>query len=117
MRAWQASLADAPPKSRIYRPEDGGNSASSDCGWQRPANDDLPRLTSDILDEDPEIQVAKRDDIVPRRPGVTSDSMHDESLWSSHLFWKGIVVGAGIVLLAKIVMAVQAPFGIDWYGL
>ncbi|MGI9484876.1 MAG: hypothetical protein ACR2RF_03135 [Geminicoccaceae bacterium] len=122
-RAWQASLAAPSPIDRS------GSSAAQEKGrsslgeWQRPvAGEDVqisavPNVAAnDDTDEDPNIQVDKRDDIVPRRPGVAGGSTPDDSLWSSHYFWKGIVVGAAIVLLVKTVIAVQAPLGVDWFG-
>ncbi len=121
-RAWQASLAASPPIDRPSSPELLNNVRSSSGVWQRPvANEDVqvptnPRIpANDDIDEDPNIHVDKRDDIVPRRPGVASGSISDDSFWSSHYFWKGIVVGAAIVLLVKTVIAVQAPHGVDWF--
>ena len=129
MKAWQESLADAPPVHRVYpidpvqpadpvhRSEESGDAPPSTYGWQRSVSEhDVPIPANDAGEDDPEISVAKRDDIVPRRPAAAARAVSDESFWSSHLFWKGLVVGAGLVLLAKTVMAVQAPFGIDWYA-
>lgn len=117
MRAWQASLAVSPPIDRTRSPEVLENVRSSSGGWQRPVtNENVHIPANDDADEDPSIRVEKREDIVPRRPGVASGSTLDESFWSSHHFWKGIVVGAVIVLLVKTIIAVQAPLGIDWYG-
>jgi hypothetical protein len=36
--------------------------------------------------------------------------------WHSDTFWKGVVVGLLTVVLIKTLIAVQAPYGIDWYG-
>lgn len=116
-RAWQASLAASPPIDRSSTPDVLENVRSSAVGWQRPVtNRDVQSPANDDTDEDPNIRVDKRDDIVPRRPGVASGSTLDESFWSSHHFWKGIVVGAVFVLLVKTVIAVQAPHGVDWFG-
>ena len=117
MKAWQASLADAPPVHGGRRSEESGDAPPSTYGWQRSVSDhDVPIPANDPGEDDPEISVAKRNDIVPRRPAAAARAASDDSIWSSHLFWKGLVVGAGIVLLAKTVLAVQVPFGVDWYG-
>ena len=65
------------------------------------------------LDEDAAINVEKRLDVVPRRRGPPP---RDDDYWTSHLFWKGIVLGLFLVVLVKTVMEVQTPFGIDWYS-
>ncbi len=121
-RAWQASLAAAPPIDRPSSPELLDHVRSPPGVWQRPAaNEDAqasadPKIAAnDDFDEDPSIRVDKRDDIVPRRPGVVSGTISDDSLWSSHHFWKGVVIGAAIVLLVKTIIAVQAPHGVDWF--
>ena len=122
-RVWQASLAAPSPIDRSGSSATLEKVPSSPGGWQRsgvsksvqsPAS--LDAAANDDVDEDPNIQVDKRDDIVPRRPGVAGGSTLDDSLWASHYFWKGIVVGAAVVLLVKTVIAVQAPHGIDWFG-
>jgi hypothetical protein len=53
--------------------------------------------------------------VVPRRRGASTATPPSEGLWTSYEFWMGIVAGAGAVLLVKTVLAVQAPFGLDWY--
>lgn len=117
MRAWQESLAASPPIDRLGQPEMHEAVRSSPGGWQAPvAQKPVQIPANDDVDEDPSIQVDKRDDIVPRRPGAASGSASDESFWSSHHFWKGIVVGAVTVLLVKTIIAIQAPIGVDWYG-
>ncbi|MGI9418196.1 MAG: hypothetical protein ACR2RA_10215 [Geminicoccaceae bacterium] len=116
MKAWQEGLGGPPPVGRVYRPEDAARvDAQIDVEPPPSANDNSRVPASDDRDEDPEIQVSKREDIVPRRPGAASSPMPEESFWSSHLFWKGIVIGAAIVFLVKTAMAVHTPFGIDWY--
>lgn len=120
MRAWQISR-DHPPST----PQDDQPS------WTRPERQSLqPSQTQrdgshardrghandDDPDEDAPIRVAKRDDIVPRRPGASANPSPSDDFWTSHLFWKGILVGALTVLLVKTVIAVQAPHGVDWYG-
>lgn len=134
-RVWQASLQaplPAAPSGRAAAQEEASFAESEwpveearleKGAWQRPstslANDDAGELPFVDGEEDPEIRVAKRHDIVPRvprRPTVVSDAPPSESLWSSHLFWKGVVIGAAVVLLIKTALAVQAPYGIDWYG-
>lgn len=117
MRAWQSSLGGSPSIGRIYRPETAEEVPPSPERWQQPGrDDDLPPLLADDGDEDPEIRVALRNDIVPKRPGGAHLSTLPMGFWSSHLFWKGIVVGAVIVFLVKTAIAVRAPYGIDWYG-
>ncbi|MDH3660147.1 MAG: hypothetical protein OEU92_08965 [Alphaproteobacteria bacterium] len=118
MRAWQASLAGSPPIGRVYRSGDVRDARPSPHGWQQSVSVDGPQTAppSSERDDDPDIRIGKRDDIVPRRPGAAIRPEPDESFWTSHHFWKGIVVGAVIVLLVKTFMAVQAPFGVDWYG-
>lgn len=136
-RVWQASLQAPQPAEVSSRAgvreeasfEERAWSADDPWpergGWQRrsaapvlapAAEDDAGQPPFIDGEEDPEIRVAKRHDIVPRRPGVVSDAPPSESLWSSHLFWKGVVIGAAVVLLVKTALAVQAPYGIDWYG-
>lgn len=127
-----ASLGGAPPTGRIYQPRGKDEAGSLDCGWQRPRvsaeiehpADDTDGVSSlrphdqpaqQVEEDDPEIHVIKRDDIVPIRRGAIDDGKADDGFWSSHLFWKGIVLGAAVVLLVKTVLEVQAPFGIDWY--
>ncbi len=115
-RTWLASLAASPPVDRSSSPEVLENVRSTPDAWHRPLKkEDVQIPANDDTDDDPNIRVDKRDDIVPRRPGVAGDAMLDESFWSSHHFWKGIVVGAVIVLLVKTVFAVQAPHGVDWF--
>jgi len=66
-------------------------------------------------DEDPEIRIAQHHDIVPQRRGPSSVEPAPESLSQSHEFWMGIVVGAGIVLAIKTMLAAQSPYGVNWY--
>ncbi len=49
------------------------------------------------------------------RQAVPPEPREDDSFWTSHHFWKGIVLGVLLVVLIKTVFEVQAPFGIDWY--
>jgi hypothetical protein len=62
------------------------------------------------------MQVKSPEGIVPRKRGLPSYQPPNETFWTSHLFWKGILVGAISVVLVKTAMAVQAPLGISWYG-
>lgn len=122
-RVWLASLAEAPPIHRSSSQEVLKTVRPSSKVWQRPVASQDGRMpaqdghmpANDDTEDDPSIQVDKRDDIVPRRPGAASEPTLDESFWSSHHFWKGIIVGAAIVLLVKTVLAVQAPYGVDWF--
>lgn len=77
---------------------------------------DRQEIGDDVVDDDAAINVEKRDDIVPIRRGITANPPDDEGFWTSHLFWKGIVLGVLAVVLVKTVLAIQTPFGIDWYG-
>ncbi len=80
-----------------------------------PAQYDRPQ-GSDLLEDDAAIHVRKRLDVVPRRCGQLAHAGDDDGFWASHMFWKGIVFGVVVVVLAKTVFHVQTPFGIDWYG-
>lgn len=116
MRAWQDSLGGAPPAARIYQPGAGRNVTPRPDESRQPFRSDAVRRLPTDDDEDPEISVANCLAIVPRRRGAGAVPPSFESFWSSHLFWKGIVVGAVAVLLAKTAISVRAPYGIDWYG-
>lgn len=72
-------------------------------------------VSHDADDDDAVIEVEKRNDLVPRRRGGSAVTAEDEGFWSSHVFWKGIVVGVLVVMAIKLAIDVQAPFGIDWY--
>ncbi len=129
MKAWQDSLGDVPPVGRVYRRgSEGGNVGRESCGWRPPVDADQDVLRTNDGDshlashdddddgDDPPIRVGRRGNIVPRRPGAPARGAAEESLWASHMFWKGVVVGAAIVFLIKTVLAVRTPHGIDWYG-
>lgn len=140
MRAWQMDRQHHEPIPREDRPRPAvRGEAAAALGWSRPtacqpekvapwAEADSPAVDGFPVfseaqacnrpddDEDPAIRIEKRDDIVPRRPVISSELHQNDSFWTSHLFWKGILVGALSVLLVKTAIAVQAPFGVDWYG-
>jgi hypothetical protein len=129
---WKSSLDHPPSIGRVYQPDlSGVDGKEGAFGWERPDVKDeaeavvaapvaeleaAPPQALDQVDEDPEIQVSRREDIVPKRRGASKDKPADDRIWTSHEFWKGIVIGAGVVLLVKTILAVQAPYGIDWYG-
>jgi hypothetical protein len=82
--------------------------------WAQPP---LARAVSDAaVDDDAPLHVTRRDKIVPVRRGAADRPSDGDGFWSSHLFWKGIVLGVLAVVFIKTVLAVQTPFGIDWYG-
>jgi len=116
-KAWQDNLDGPPSIGRVYQPKATSQiSENSSMGWCRADRDDtVHHVANDDCDDDPEIQPAKRDDIVPKRRGAAQEATPPERLRTSYEFWMGIVVGAGAVLVIKTVLAVQAPFGVTWY--
>lgn len=126
-KAWEESLDGPPSIGRVYQPPtDGQPLSSASVGWCRPeatgivdhaANDDVgPEHQAPIAAHHERNDVVRGDPkIIPKRRVVAIQAPPDESLWRSYEFWMGIVVGAGIVLVIKTVLAVQAPFGVSWY--
>ncbi len=126
-KAWQESLDGPPSIGRVYQSKaDKRTLSSASVGWCRPgtadlvdhaANDDVDPEASGEAQGMREWKGADRADprIIPKRRVVTTQTTPAESLWTSYEFWMGIVAGAGIVLVIKTVLAIQAPFGVYWY--
>jgi len=93
----------------------------SACGQRELAT---PPSPVDEDDQNSKTLLVDAGTIVPKRRGLGASSHApilepfeaEDRLWSSQEFWKGIVVGAAIVLLVKTAFAIQAPYGVDWYG-
>ena len=106
MQRWPACLK---PAVGARAEQDGGG----DRGFHMPIGDGR---------DDTAIEVDKRDDFVPRRPAAPAGSAEpveasgEAGIWTSHEFWKGMVFGVLAVVLVKVILEVQAPFGIDWYS-
>ena len=126
-KAWQESLDGPPSIGRVYQPKvDKRTLSSSSVGWCRPdtvdvvehaANDDVdPELRGESLAPSGREHVMPgAPKIIPKRRVVSAQTADTDSLWTSYEFWMGIVAGAGVVLVIKTVLAVQAPFGVSWY--
>lgn len=118
-KIWQESLDGPPSIGKVYHPQ-----PVDYVKPPRPSGDwHLPKEQVDagqVVDEDvtlyPQIDLVKKEKpIVPKRRFAQSMERPSEGLWTSHEFWMGIVVGAGIVVVAKMMLAIQAPYGINWY--
>lgn len=122
-RAWQKSLEAPPPDDRNEQLAlDSEGPMPTTHGWHRREATKVvdqavagSETKADTEDDDHPISFGKGDNIVPRRAAVSSVEPPADSLMASREFWMGIVFGAGIVLVIKTVLAVQAPFGIHWY--
>jgi|GEM_PF-5678274 len=116
-KTWQDSLDGPPSIGRVYQPNRAERmSPTSAIGWCRPAmTHGAHYVANDDGDDDPAINPVKRNDFVPMRRGVPGPKEPSDSFRTSHQFWMGIVVGAGIVFVIKTVLSVQAPFGVTWY--
>lgn len=51
---------------------------------------------------------------LPPPPAHAADKA--EPFWDSPRFWQGLAIGLAVVFLIKTVIAIQWPYGIDWYG-
>ena len=121
MKAWRESLDSETDVVPAPNSDTRGRGAKrSAVGWERPPSNDMPVGGSgDFRPGESDAAEREHCGIVPRRPLASSrpaEPATTEGFWKSHHFWKGVVVGALIVLLVKTVIAVQAPYGIGWYG-
>lgn len=131
-KVWRDSLGGRPSIGRVYTPAlTDGRPARQAGGWcppkavevaepragaAAPAAIDTDREAQDD-DHDPAVlTIAEDHAIIPRRRAAPVVEPPSDSLWTSHEFWMGLALGAGIVLVIKTILAVQAPYGIDWYG-
>ena len=128
-KAWRKSLEDPTSVAGADRLlPDGERPPTSPHGWHRPNAADpahhalseqetaaLRHPANDAGDDDLETRRDRRDDIVPRRVAVSSVDQPEDGFWRSHEFWMGIVIGAAVVFVIKTVLAVRAPFGVDWH--
>lgn len=136
-RVWQSSLNQPPSVGKVYQSQSSGaalpNAPSSEAApvsravnqGQHEPPEKLPPSGEGF--DDPKISLANPMSIVPKRRAVGGRASSSEapfpepsetnvSLMNSPEFWKGTVLGAGIVLLIKTLIAVKAPYGVDWYG-
>ncbi|MEZ5932992.1 MAG: hypothetical protein R3F54_13745 [Alphaproteobacteria bacterium] len=123
---------------RVHQPKPAGEASQvAAIGWSRPDADPVgrpvmfeagfhadeaasgppdDRAAHDDNSGIPERQTASLDQIVPKRRGTQTVAEPSERVWTSYEFWMGIVAGAAAVLVVKTILAVRAPFGVDWYS-
>ena len=116
MRAWRISREQPFPheqKSPAFSERAEAVEESQAPVWKRP--DPEPANDEPARSQEAAGLGGRSNGIVPRRRGAEIPEGKD-SFWSSDLFWKGVVIGVLASVVVKLVLEVQAPFGVGWYG-